>query len=72
MKNRGQRIVILTAYRATMAKSLDKAGVEVLLVDDRLAQVILALDTTGPSRSTRSFITRGRPAIARIDDVQEY
>jgi 3-methyl-2-oxobutanoate hydroxymethyltransferase len=48
MKKRGQRIVMLTAYDATMAKIFDKAGIDVLLVGDSLAQVILGLDTTVP------------------------
>jgi 3-methyl-2-oxobutanoate hydroxymethyltransferase len=48
MKQRGQRIVMLTAYDATMAKIFDKAGIDVLLVGDSLGQVILGLDTTVP------------------------
>jgi 3-methyl-2-oxobutanoate hydroxymethyltransferase len=48
MKTRGQRIVMLTAYDATMAKIFDKAGIDVLLVGDSLGQVILGLDTTVP------------------------
>jgi 3-methyl-2-oxobutanoate hydroxymethyltransferase len=48
MKQRGQRIVMLTAYDATMAKIFDRAGIDVLLVGDSLGQVILGLDTTVP------------------------
>ena len=48
MKSRGERIVMLTAYDATMARLLDRAGTDVLLVGDSLGQVILGLDTTIP------------------------
>lgn len=47
-KARGERIVMLTAYDATMARLLDRAGVDVLLVGDSLGQVILGLDSTIP------------------------
>ena len=48
MKSRGERIVMLTAYDATMARLFDRAGVDVLLVGDSLGHVILGLDTTIP------------------------
>src|SRR5437868_4448592 len=48
MKARGERIVMLTAYDATMARLLDRAGIDILLVGDSLGQVILGLDTTIP------------------------
>src|SRR5439155_25562579 len=48
MKERGERIVMLTAYDATMARLFDRAGVDLLLVGDSLGQVILGLDTTIP------------------------
>jgi 3-methyl-2-oxobutanoate hydroxymethyltransferase len=48
MKKRGERIVMLTAYDATMARLFDRAGVDVMLVGDSLGQVILGLDTTIP------------------------
>src|SRR5882724_8857860 len=48
MKERGERIVMLTAYDATMARLLDRAGIDLLLVGDSLGNVILRLDTTIP------------------------
>src|SRR5258706_8246688 len=48
MKERGERIVMLTAYDATMARLFDRAGIDLLLVGDSLGNVILGLDTTIP------------------------
>jgi len=48
MKERGERIVMLTAYDATMARLFDRGGVDLLLVGDSLGNVILGLDTTIP------------------------
>ncbi|MCS7316450.1 MAG: 3-methyl-2-oxobutanoate hydroxymethyltransferase [Bryobacterales bacterium] len=48
MKQRGQKIVMLTAYDASMARLLDRAGVDVLLVGDSLGMVIMGCETTLP------------------------
>src|SRR5437763_14211432 len=48
MKERGERIVMLTAYDATMARLFDRAGIDMLLVGDSLGHVILGLETTIP------------------------
>src|SRR5437870_10513 len=48
MKERGERIVMLTAYDATMAGLLDRAGIDLLLVGDSLGHVIQGLDSTIP------------------------
>jgi 3-methyl-2-oxobutanoate hydroxymethyltransferase len=46
MKDRQQRIVMLTAYDATMARLFDQAEIDILLVGESLGNVILGLDTT--------------------------
>lgn len=47
-KGGGPRIVMVTAYDATMARLLDDAGVDVLLVGDSLGMVVQGLPTTLP------------------------
>ncbi|HWB95165.1 MAG TPA: 3-methyl-2-oxobutanoate hydroxymethyltransferase [Bryobacteraceae bacterium] len=44
----GQKITMLTAYDATMARLLDRAGVDALLVGDSLGMVIQGYETTIP------------------------
>jgi 3-methyl-2-oxobutanoate hydroxymethyltransferase len=45
-KKRGRKITVLTAYDATMAGLLDRAGVDVLLVGDSLGMVIMGESST--------------------------
>jgi 3-methyl-2-oxobutanoate hydroxymethyltransferase len=47
-KLRGERIVSLTAYDYATARLLDEAGVDIILVGDSLAQVVLGYDSTLP------------------------
>jgi 3-methyl-2-oxobutanoate hydroxymethyltransferase len=45
-KARGERLTVLTAYDATMARLLDSAGLDMLLVGDSVGMVVLGYDTT--------------------------
>ncbi len=48
MKERGEKIAVLTAYDYTMARLLDRAGVDVILVGDSVGMVVLGFDNTLP------------------------
>ena len=47
-KQRGERIAMLTVYDATMARLLDRAGIDAVLVGDSLGMVIEGHDSTLP------------------------
>ena len=48
MKERGEKIAMLTAYDATFARLLDESGADVLLVVDSLGIVNHGHDTSLP------------------------
>jgi 3-methyl-2-oxobutanoate hydroxymethyltransferase len=48
MKSRGEPIAALTAYDHLFARLVDRAGTEIILVGDSLADVVLGLDSTLP------------------------
>src|SRR3989338_9240814 len=62
-KQRGEKIVMLTAYDATMARLLDRAGVDGLLVGDTVGMVVLGYENT--LRVTLDDILHHTRAVSR-------
>src|SRR5690348_12222886 len=48
MKNRGEKIAMLTAYDFSLARALDAAGIDVILVGDSASNVMAGHETTLP------------------------
>lgn len=48
MKDRGEKIAMLTAYDYSMAKMIDSAGIDVILVGDSASNVMAGHETTLP------------------------
>lgn len=48
MRQRGEAIAMLTAYDATMARLVEMAGVDMILIGDSLGNVVLGHETTLP------------------------
>lgn len=63
MKQRGERIPMLTAYDYSTASILDAAGVPILLVGDTMGMVVLGYDSTLPV--TLDDIIRHSQAVVR-------
>lgn len=63
MKDRGEKIAMLTCYDYSTAKMLDEAGVDALLVGDSLGMVILGYDSTLPV--TMDDMVRHTAAVSR-------
>lgn len=47
-KRQGEKIAMVTAYDFSMARLIDSAGVDIVLVGDSLGQVVLGYDSTLP------------------------
>src|SRR5690625_449744 len=45
-KNEGDKITMLTCYDYSMAKLMDEAGINILLIGDSLGQVVLGYEDT--------------------------
>ena len=73
-KERGEKIAMLTAYDATMARLMQRAGIEILLVGDSLGMVIMGEDNTIPVtmdimvHHTRAVV-RGAPKTVVVADM---
>ena len=74
MKQRGEKITMLTAYDYTTAKLIDEAGIPLILVGDSLGMVLLGYDSTIPVtiedmlHHTRA-VTRGAQQALVIGDM---
>jgi 3-methyl-2-oxobutanoate hydroxymethyltransferase len=76
LKNRksgGPKIAMMTAYDATMARLLDRAGIDVILVGDSLGMVVMGHDTTLPvtmdvmTHHARAVVHGARRALVVAD-----
>jgi 3-methyl-2-oxobutanoate hydroxymethyltransferase len=66
MKGRGDRIVMVTAYDAPAARLADAAGVELILVGDTAAMVMLGHESTVPvTLDEMIFLTKAVTRAAR-------
>jgi 3-methyl-2-oxobutanoate hydroxymethyltransferase len=66
MKRRGDRIVMVTAYDAPAARLADEAGIELILVGDSAAMVMLGHTSTVPvTLGEMIFLTRAVTRAAR-------
>jgi 3-methyl-2-oxobutanoate hydroxymethyltransferase len=63
MKERGDKVTVLTAYDTPMARLLDRAGIDVILVGDSVGMVVLGFDTTLPV--TLDMMIHHTRAVAR-------
>ena len=62
-KQRGEKIAVLTAYDATLARLLERAGIDVLLVGDSVGMAVLGHDSTIPV--TLDAMVHHTAAVAR-------
>lgn len=72
--DRGERLVVMTAYDATFARLVDDAGVDALLVGDSLGNVVAGYDTTVPVTLDQmvyhaAAVCRGAPRALVIVDM---
>jgi 3-methyl-2-oxobutanoate hydroxymethyltransferase len=74
MKKRGEKIAALTAYDYVTAKLVDAAGVDIILVGDSAAMVVLGHENTLPVTLDEMLlltaaVSRARPAALIVGDM---
>jgi 3-methyl-2-oxobutanoate hydroxymethyltransferase len=74
MKRRGEKIVMVTAYDAPSGRLADAAGVDIILVGDSAAMVVLGHDSTVPATVEEMLVlakavTRGARRPLVISDM---
>jgi len=74
LKNRDEKIAVLTAYDASFTKQLEQAGVEVILIGDSLGMVMQGHDSTIPVTVDdmvyhASMVSRARERALLIADM---
>lgn len=70
MRDRGERIPMVTAYDYTSAQIADRAGIPMILVGDSLGMVVLGheIDRAGDTRRDAAPYARGRAGGAQGAD----
>ncbi|MFR9593618.1 MAG: 3-methyl-2-oxobutanoate hydroxymethyltransferase [Rikenellaceae bacterium] len=66
MKERGEKIAMLTSYDFSMAQIVDQAGVDVILVGDSAANVMAGYETTLPI-TLDMMIYHGRSVVRAVN-----
>jgi 3-methyl-2-oxobutanoate hydroxymethyltransferase len=66
MKEKGEKIAMLTAYDYSMARILDKAGIDILLVGDSASNVMAGNETTLPI-TLEHMIYHAQSVIKAVD-----
>ncbi len=66
MKERGEKIAMLTSYDFSMAKIVDQAGVDIILVGDSAANVMAGYETTLPI-TLDMMIYHGRSVVRAVE-----
>ena len=74
MKRKGERIAALSTYDYPMARLADRAGIDVILVGDSLAMVVLGYETTLPVTMDEMLchvkaVARAKPAALVVADM---
>ena len=73
-KEAGEKLCVLTAYDCTFAQLVDRAGVDIILVGDSLANTVLGLESTVPVTLEQMIhhataVTRAAPKALVVVDM---